>query len=340
MCMQPSDERVQAIVTAEYGTMKGIPRGAYETVDDAFVLVNVNVFDRLVYNAELVVEENNTNGVLTYEEVKEQFGDRIIQEYLASQVGEGKQEVETRKSKSKEDKKQSKLKNLDKANVVKTRYADAKRKEVLRLLLKGCSASEITSILGYSSSVVYKAFKSFEHDFVYACYNNDFVKEGIIKQSDFMKFVNLNYDYKRFLEYSKSKFQKLKSEAVVKKKEIVVEEVQENSWGTASEEDTIIRPNVVSVVKVDNNDELAAIYLRDRRAEVEVRLNELSQEEYEYYTRNRKLPKQKDTSLFSSLGKAPVKEVADKKKVVPVPSSVSIEIEEYTGEVDEWGMQI
>lgn len=326
MCVFPSDDRVSSLVEGTYYDSKGKRcEGAFLSVDDAYLIVNVNVFDKLIYESTYTVVEE-TKGVLSYEEVKAQFGDRIIEEYLAEQESKKKVLEEERKVKVE----QSKVDRTTKARETRSKYADTKRKNILEMLLKGCKPAEITSYLGYTSSVVYKALGSFEHDFVYDCYNNDFVKKHIIREADFKKFVNLGFDYKRYLKYINEKKDNMSDEAPKPKREVVVEEEKkevEPIWGTSLPS---IEPK--PVVKVDENEELPSYLTREsERNLIEQAVLEVENEALDYYKNQKKGLKSRDMNTVSS---PVVLNTVYEHEVVDIPV---YEEEEYDGETDEWG---
>lgn len=326
--MFPCDERLSSLTEGTYYSSKGRCEGVFLTVDDAYLVVNVNVFDKLINEATFVEHIERKSGVSTYEEAKELYADRIIQEYLAEQESKKKALEEERKAKVEK----SKIDRTAKARETRSRYADNKRKNILEMLLKGSTPAEIKEVLGYSTSVIYNALNSFEHDFVYACYNNDFVKKHIIREADFIKFVNLGFNYKKYLKYINDKKEKMSGIAPKPKREPVVEEVKEEVEvirGTSLPE---FEPK--PVIKVDENEELPDYLSRDSIKIIrEQAILEVEEEALSYYKSQKKGLKSRDISAVAP--KTVVFNVVrEEKEVVSVPV---YEEEEYNGEVDEWG---
>lgn len=333
--MFPCDERLSSLTEGTYYSSKGRCEGVFLTVDDAYLVVNVNVFDKLVNEATFTEYVENKSGVSTYEEAKELYADRIIQEYLAEQEVKKQELVAQEVAEHNSRVKQVKMESLQKANSIRSKYADTKRKNILEMLLKGSTPAEIKEVLGYSTSVIYNALNSFEHDFVYACYNNDFVKKHIIREADFIKFVNLGFNYKKYLKYINDKKEKMSEIAPKPKREPVVEEVKEEVEvirGTSLPE---FEPK--PVIKVDENEELPDYLSRDSMKMMkEQAILEVEEEALSYYKSQKKGLKSRDISAVAP--KTVVFNVVrEEKEVVSVPV---YEEEEYNGEVDEWGNAI
>lgn len=76
--LEPKEEKVIEIMGNEYVSAQGKLRGVYETVDDAFLLVNVNVFDKAVNDGVIVRD-------MSLEDAEEKYGQLIIEKYLKQQ---------------------------------------------------------------------------------------------------------------------------------------------------------------------------------------------------------------------------------------------------------------
>lgn len=326
--MFPCDERLSSLTEGTYYSSKGRCEGVFLTVDDAYLVVNVNVFDKLINEATFVEHIEGKSGVSTYEEAKELYADRIIQEYLAEQESKKKALEEEKKVKVEK----SKIDRTAKARETRIKYADTKRKNILEMLLKGSTPAEIKEVLGYSTSVIYNALNSFEHDFVYDCYNNDFVKKHIIREADFIKFVNLGFNYKKYLKYINGKKEKMSKVSSKPQGNPVVEKVEEVTKITRG---TLPSIEPKSVIKVDENEELPSYLSRDSiKIMREQAILEVEEEALSYYKSQKKGLKSRDMSAVSS---PVVSSIVRKQEIIDIPV---YEEEEYNGEVDEWGNAI
>ena len=272
--MFPSDERLQAVCGDYYKSYKGYKGyGVYLSVDDAFLVVNVNVFDKLVYESIFVEQVESKSSTLTYEEAKALYGDRIIQEYLANldiqNLEQVVQDVAHREAKVM----QTKMECLQKANAKRSQYANEKRKNILEMLLMGYKPAEIIKELRYSSSVVYKALSLFEEDFVKECFYNDFILSNSVKEVDVKKFIELGFDYKKYLSYKKDRNDKVTKQVSTIQSDAENEPIinQNVEYSDSIDIDTVIKlfeeepkvtPNVVNAIKPSPDDEIPSYLIK------------------------------------------------------------------------------
>lgn len=150
------DNEVASVINGEFRTPDGkYIRGAYTTKDDSLVLVNVNVFERLVY--EGVVETNDLQEEINkyIEAHKKEIAEEYIREQeLAKEAG--------RKAKAE--------KHLKSVRDERSRKAQYNEALILREIMLGRSRTEIMNGLQVSSSTVAKVIKKLSPDYVDTMY--------------------------------------------------------------------------------------------------------------------------------------------------------------------------
>ena len=220
--LEPKEEKVIEIMGNEYVSAQGKLRGVYETVDDAFLLVNVNVFDKAVNDGVIVRD-------MSLEDAEEKYGQLIIEKYL-------KQQEELRQSRQQ----MARQKNMANARSVKELSIHAKRVNVLKEVMMGYSVNEIIDKYGYPKSTVYDFLKIFSLDkqMVLEIYKKELEHCKDIPVAYYQEFMRCDCDYKKFREFIE-KEKKEETESVARRKE---------KWSKAYEfmEEVKKEPKVVS----------------------------------------------------------------------------------------------
>lgn len=164
-----------------YGTAR--VRGAYETPDDAYLIVNTDIFEGLLHNGTAVYEQEQDYGV-----IKGLYGKRIIEEYLAEQERLRLERIQNNK--------RTRINNANKARAFKK---ECVKKDILKAVLQGYLIQDIITLTGLSRSEVYKLVADLNVDFVKYIYPDS---KGIdIPKEDVEQFINLDCNYKKYRKY-------------------------------------------------------------------------------------------------------------------------------------------
>ena len=130
-----NDEKLQGVVTSlYYDNDNKCHRGIYETCDDAWLLVNINVLEKLLYQGVVASQ-------LDIEDVEKIYGDDIIQRYLARQ---------------KQNSKSNSLKNLEEGRRVHKRSSETRKAKIIALVIQGYAKEQIESEVGVCRSTIDK----------------------------------------------------------------------------------------------------------------------------------------------------------------------------------------
>lgn len=169
MCRIVDDELFDKVIVGEYWSEAGqLIKGAYSTNNDSAVVVNINLFERLLSQVKIIEGSSE----ITLEEAEKKFGDLIIQRYLAihgvadifsleqidEQVGDQIIAKRNLEEHNKSVTSSENLKSARKANVEKGNQTKAK---ILKLILEGVSQQEIMDNFGVGHGTVQRTLKSF-----------------------------------------------------------------------------------------------------------------------------------------------------------------------------------
>lgn len=206
------DNGVTAVVNGEFRTPDGkYIRGAYTTKEDSLVLVDVNVFERLIY--EGVVETNDLQEEINkyIEAHKKEIAEEYIREQELAKEAERKAKVEE---------------HLKSVREERSKKAQQNEALILKGIMQGYLRTEIMEDLQVSSSTVAKVIKKLSPDYVYTMYT--LFRHSIFKDvsvSVYNSFEQAGFSYKRMQQLRR----KRRADAAKRYKELKkkVDEVNE-----------------------------------------------------------------------------------------------------------------
>lgn len=206
------DNEVTAVVNGEFRTPDGkYIRGAYTTKEDSLVLVDVNVFERLIY--EGVVETNDLQEEINkyIEAHKKEIAEKYIREQELAKEAERKAKVEE---------------HLKSVREERSKKAQQNEALILKGIMQGYSRTEIMEDLQVSSSTVAKVIKKLSPDYVHTMYT--LFRHSIFKDvsvSVYNSFEQAGFSYKRMQQLRR----KRRADAAKRYKELKkkVDEVNE-----------------------------------------------------------------------------------------------------------------
>lgn len=166
-----------------YGTVR--VRGAYVTPDDAYLIVNTDIFEGLLHNGTAIYEQEQDYGV-----IKGLYGKRIIEEYLAEQEEKRRKQVKEKKIATMAD---NRIKLAEKTQ---RRY-----REVLKYLLMGYAVSDISEIMNITSPTIYAAMRSYTVEGIKELFTAEFSNQSVITAEDVEQFISLDCNYKKYRKY-------------------------------------------------------------------------------------------------------------------------------------------
>lgn len=178
------DNEVTAVVNGDFRTPDGkYIRGAYTTKEDSLVLVDVNVFERLIY--EGVVETNDLQEEINkyIEAHKKEIAEEYIREQELAKEAERKAKVEE---------------HLKSVREERSKKAQQNEALILKGIMQGYSRTEIMEDLQVSSSTVAKVIKKLSPDYVHTMYT--LFRHSIFKDvsvSVYNSFEQAGFSYKR-----------------------------------------------------------------------------------------------------------------------------------------------
>lgn len=207
MCRIVDDELFDNIIVGEYWSEAGqLIKGAYSTANDGAIVVNVNLFERLLSQVKVIEGSSE----VTLEEAEKKFGDEIIQKYLEShgvddvfsleqidkQVGDkiiAKRELEkgNKSVTSSENYKLARKVNIEKGNQTKAK--------ILKLILEGVSQQEIIDNYGVSHGTVRRTLVSFTKESVRELWNTyrNLIFDGVDMRL-LESFITDDCNYKKY----------------------------------------------------------------------------------------------------------------------------------------------
>ena len=203
------DNKVTALVNGEYRTNEGkYIRGAYTTIDDSLILVNVNVFDRLIYKG--VSYQSDVDFDEAVKQYVESHKEELIKGYIPENmetlvqnyIEEHKEEIalgylEEQKQQEEIRKKEDKERHLQEMREQRSRQAKNTEAMIVKCIILGYSRQQIMDELQLSSTTVAKVIKKLSKDYVsdIYCYNKYTIFKGVsVNLID--RFMSVNCSYK------------------------------------------------------------------------------------------------------------------------------------------------
>lgn len=186
------DNEVSNVITGDFRTPDGkYIKGAYTTKEDSLILVDVNVFERLVY--EGVVETNDLQEEINkyIEAHKKEIAEEYIREQELAKEAERKAKVEE---------------HLKSVREERSRKAQQNEALILKGIMQGYSRAEIMEDLQVSSSTVAKVIKKLSPDYVhtiYTRYRHFIFKDVSVSVYDSFKQEGFSYKHMQQLRRKK-----------------------------------------------------------------------------------------------------------------------------------------
>lgn len=180
-----NDERLQEVVRSlYYDNDNNLHSGIFETCDDAWLLVNVNVLEKLLYDGVVVSR-------LDIEDAEELYGDDIIQRYLARQ--EQNHAV-------------NKLNNMSKANSIHKNNADMRKLRIIAMIIDGSTKAEVEKSLNISRNTVNRALKGLDKHYLQEIFNQ--YKDTVFSEvsgNSLKDFISVDCSYSKYRKLLQSR---------------------------------------------------------------------------------------------------------------------------------------
>lgn len=173
-----NDEKLQEVVSSlYYDNDNNCHRGIYQTCDDAWLLVNINVLEKLLYQGVVISH-------LDIKDAEAVYGDAIIQRYLARQE-------QSSKSNS--------LKNLDEGRRVHKRSSEVRKAKIIASIIQGHTKEQIESEVGVCRSTIDKILRDLRQGELLDLFNK--YRESLFSEvsgSSFNDFMSVDCSYSKY----------------------------------------------------------------------------------------------------------------------------------------------